>query len=215
MATQRAFAMRTENRLFNIGLYPEINRSGTRDDPFDFSKDPILGASPTSPTGGRGGLTWQANWEFVESLWSICSHFAQWVSCEFVQNKPAKSPTRYFLNEPPGFFDNFVQNLPTICLSHSLRVLSKNAQKFDHNVLNHILNEFFEKNPPGILWSNIWAFCERTLNEWLRKIVGEFWTKLSKNPGGSFRKYLVGDLVGLFWTNSQLTHWSNWDQSGE
>jgi len=45
--------------------------------------------------------------------------------------------------------------------------------------------------------------------------VGKFWTKLSKNPGGSFKGCLVGNLAGFFWTNLQLTHWSNWDQSGE
>ena len=41
--------------------------------------------------------------------------------------------------------------------------------------------------------------------------VGKFWTKLSKNPGGSFKKYLVGNLAGFFWTNSQLTHWAKWE----
>ena len=55
MATQRAFAIRTESRLFNIGLYLEMNGSGTRDDPFEFSEDPILGASPASPGSGSLG----------------------------------------------------------------------------------------------------------------------------------------------------------------
>jgi len=49
MATQRAFAVRTESRLFDIGLYLEMNGSGTKDDPFEFSEDPILGASSASP----------------------------------------------------------------------------------------------------------------------------------------------------------------------
>jgi len=49
MATRRAFAVRTESRLFDIGLYLEMNGSGTKDDPFEFSEDPILGASSISP----------------------------------------------------------------------------------------------------------------------------------------------------------------------
>jgi len=49
MATQRVFAVRTESCLFDLGLYLEMNGSGTRDDPFEFSKDPILGASSMSP----------------------------------------------------------------------------------------------------------------------------------------------------------------------
>ena len=48
------FATRVESRLFNIGLYLEMNRLGTRGDLFNFSEDPILGASPASP--GLGSL---------------------------------------------------------------------------------------------------------------------------------------------------------------
>jgi len=48
MAMQRAFAIRTESRLFDIGLYLGMNGSGTKDDPFKFSEDPILGASSIS-----------------------------------------------------------------------------------------------------------------------------------------------------------------------
>ena len=55
IATQRAFAVRTESRLFNIGLYLEMNGSGTKDDPFEFTDDPILGASPASPGSGSLG----------------------------------------------------------------------------------------------------------------------------------------------------------------
>jgi len=55
IATQRAFAVRTESRLFNIGLYLEMNGSGTKDDPFEFSEDPILGVSPASPGSGSLG----------------------------------------------------------------------------------------------------------------------------------------------------------------
>jgi len=46
---QRVFVVRTKSCLFDIGMYLEMNGSGTRDDPFKFSKDPILGASSISP----------------------------------------------------------------------------------------------------------------------------------------------------------------------
>jgi len=55
IATQRAFAVRTERRLFDIGLYLEMNGSGSKDDPFEFSDDPVLGASPASPGSGSLG----------------------------------------------------------------------------------------------------------------------------------------------------------------
>ena len=55
IATQRAFAVRTERRLFDIGLYLEMNGSGTKDDLFEFSDDPILDASPASPGSGSLG----------------------------------------------------------------------------------------------------------------------------------------------------------------
>ena len=49
MATQRAFAVRTESRLFDISLYLEMNGLGMKDGPFEFSNDPILGALLISP----------------------------------------------------------------------------------------------------------------------------------------------------------------------
>jgi len=54
----------------------------------------------------------------------------------------------------------------TICLSHPLTVLSKNAQQFDYNVLNHILNRFFERSPLSKLWLYWWVIYERTVNGW-------------------------------------------------
>ena len=69
IATQRAFAVRTESRLFDISLYLEMNGSGTRDDPFEFSEDPILGASPASP--GSGSLGSEESGETV-SIKSVC-----------------------------------------------------------------------------------------------------------------------------------------------
>jgi len=55
IAMQRAFAVRTESHLFNIGLYLEMNGHGEKDDLFDFTEDPILGASPASPGSGSLG----------------------------------------------------------------------------------------------------------------------------------------------------------------
>ena len=39
--------------------------------------------------------------------------------------------------KPSGFFHKFDQDVPTICLSHSLRVLSEYTQQFTQNILNH------------------------------------------------------------------------------
>jgi len=66
-----------------------------------------------------------------------------------------------------------------------------------------------------MFWANCWVFFERTLNEWLRYIVGTFWSNLWKNPLGFFKEELMGSLMGSFKTYSQLTHWSHQDQSGE
>jgi len=55
IATQRAFATRTESRLFDIGLYLEMNGHGEKSESFDFTEDPILGASPASPGSGDLG----------------------------------------------------------------------------------------------------------------------------------------------------------------
>jgi len=54
-------------------------------------------------------------------LWFQCD---QWVSWDEIRKEPIKEPTGYFVNEPPGFIHNFDQNVPTMNLSHSLRVLS-------------------------------------------------------------------------------------------
>jgi len=48
------------------------------------------------------------------------------VEAAIAESRVEKLPTRYFLNEPPRFFDNFVQNLPTIC-TQFYHKLSKNS----------------------------------------------------------------------------------------
>ena len=70
------------------------------------------------------------------------------------------------------------------------------------------------KNPVGMFLSIFWVNYERTLDEWLRYIVGIFWTNLSKKPKGFFKEWLKGILVGFLWSNSQFAHWVYWDQSG-
>jgi len=48
--------VRTESCLFDIGLYLEMNGHGEKSKLFDFSEDPILGASPASPGSGSLGF---------------------------------------------------------------------------------------------------------------------------------------------------------------
>ena len=72
-------------------------------------------------------------------------------------------------------------------------------------ILTHMLSEFIEslwwnwtklrvyyeyivKNPMGMLLSIFWVNYERTFDEWLRYIVGIFWTNLWKKPKGLFQR---------------------------
>ena len=133
------------------------------------------------------------------------------------------------LKKPCGFFHKFDQNVPTICLSHSLRVLSKHTQQFAQNIsgrftwtysketLNLVQPDHeLSKNPISIwlsmFWVDGWVYFERTLNEWLRHIVGTFWSNLWKKLLGFFKEEPMGSLMGSFKTYSQLTHWSHQDQ---
>ena len=43
------------------------------------------------------------------------------------QKYPPKYPLGNSLKEPTGFFENFIQKVPIMCLSHSLWVLSKSV----------------------------------------------------------------------------------------
>jgi len=74
------------------------------------------------------------------------------------------------------FFHKIPSNLTTIYL---VRSFQRTHNKLSKNSLSMWVS---------ILWLNFWAFLERTFNEWLRKVVGKFWT------------------------NSQLTHWAKWEQ---
>ena len=132
------------------------------------------------------------------------------------QKCPPKYPPGNSLKEPTGFFENFIQKVPIMCLSHSVWVLSKSTHQFDHNVPNHIPNGFFESlwenwtklkilfdyieiNPVGTFWSDWWVLFERTHTEWLRHMMGTFWMKFSKNPLGSFKELPGGYFGGHFW----------------
>ena len=102
--------------------------------------------------------------------------------------------------------------MPTTNLSHSSGVLSKFTQRYAHNKLNHIPNEFIEslwwnwtklrvffefieKNPVGILLSLFWMISERTLNEWLRVCCGHILIKIVKEPLGFFQPKPSGHVL--------------------
>ena len=56
-------------------------------------------------TGGRGGLTWQANWEFFESFWTIYSQFTHHFDLDGISGhteskfwkNPSKNPVSHWL----------------------------------------------------------------------------------------------------------------------
>ena len=81
------------------------------------------------------------------SIWSQC---ALWVHAGHIVKVPIKVATGHFVKEIPGFFHDFVCNVPNVCLSHSLRVLSKSAQWCGHKVFSHISNGFFG----SLLWNS-------------------------------------------------------------
>ena len=124
---------------------------------------------------------------------SIWSRFDWWAHWEHFQKKPW------------GFFHKFTQNAPKLCLSHSLRVLSKNASKYIHNVPTRFISIYSKETLNGvqfyqkllinsldmqlsIFWIYLGVFFERTLNEWLRYSLDTFWVNLWKEPQGFFLK---------------------------
>ena len=97
---------------------------------------PSLGARGQLPSGS------------MLSIWRVLKQFTQLLpsglGVGIFQKYPPKYPLGNSLKEPSGFFENFIQKVPTMCLSHSQRVLSKSIHQFDHNVPNHIPNGLFE-----------------------------------------------------------------------
>ena len=72
---------------------------------------------PTPVTGGKGSITQWVHAEYMEGSETIHLTFTQWVRGGYFSKVPTKVPT--------GFFENFIQKVPIMCLSHSVRVLSK------------------------------------------------------------------------------------------
>ena len=186
---------------------------------------------------------------FFKRYSPLWSRFDQWVCCEFFVKEPINIPVSHSLKKPSGFFHKFVQNVPTISLSHSSRVLSKSTHWCDHNIpteffsknsqrTQHVAQFHHElsKNPLGVwlstLWSHQWVLYERTLDEWLRFLMGTLWSELWKKPEGSFTKYPLGTVwcelwkksrvpftkcplgswVGTFQKYSPCTQWVKWEQ---
>jgi len=135
-------------------------------------------------------------------LWSQC---IQRSNCDYIWKENSIKSSGFFVKENPSFFHNFVHNVSTLNLSHSLKVLSQNALQCNQNVpsrffskksqWNHTVAQFYHKLSKNslsiwldILWLHCRAFCERTFNEWLRFRVDTLWTKLWKKLGFSFTK---------------------------
>jgi len=126
------------------------------------------------------------------------------------------------------FWSKCTHNVPEPLIESSFKEYLKICPQYTQSYTQWVLWEFVVKlnhieSLLGVLWKEptghivciFWVFFERTLNEWLRHIVGTFWSKLWKNPVGSFTKYLLGNLMGSFWIWSQCSHRSHWDQNGE
>jgi len=124
------------------------------------------------------------------------------------------------LKKPGGFFHKFDQNVPTICLSHSLRVLSKNTQWFAQNILGRFIQTYsketrnlvqfyhkLSKNPLsiwlGTVWADCWVFCERSFDEWLRHMMGTFWSNYQRTHWVFSNK---SPHRVLWWVLLKLTH---------
>ena len=170
-------------------------------------------------------FTWLIPTKYVlntfKSYPAFCSHFTHWVHGGYFVKVPTKGPSGYFLSKTDGFFHNLLSNVPITNLSHSLRVLSKSTHSYDHNVpsgffwknswRNLNVAQFYHKlskNSLSIwlitLWSDQWVLFERTLNEWLRFVMGTLESKLWKNPWVSLKKYPLGPLVGKMWAKCRV-----------
>ena len=78
-------------------------------------------------TGGKGSITQWVHAEYMEGSETICPTFTQWVRGGYFQKYPPKYPLGNSLKEPSVFFENFIQKVPIMCLSHSMWVLSKST----------------------------------------------------------------------------------------
>ena len=97
----------------------------------------------TPNTGGRGGLTWRAHWEFLSNLPSHYPGGKCWVLLKLTTLILMGSMGKLWVS-----FKRTHQQTPQLFFERNLRVLwqfcSKCAQRFAQNILSCILNEFFE-----------------------------------------------------------------------
>ena len=145
----------------------------------------MLMASVITTTGGKGSLTQWVHCNYiVKTMWPAIS---QWGHVEFFYKVPI--------------------NLITMCPVGPCWAHCKSAQWCGHKVFNHTLSGFFE----SLLWNstklrihceyikkNPWALFERTLNEWLRCIVGLIAKKIVKETRKFFHKVPSGHFDGHF-----------------
>ena len=105
--------------------------------------------------------------------------YTQWANWEIDHKKPTNIPLSHSLKIPLGFFHKF-------------------HHKPSKNSLSICLS---------ILWLYLWVNYERTFDEWLRHIVGIFWTNLTKLRVycGYIVKNPVGMLLSIFWVNYERT----------
>ena len=80
---------------------------------------------------------------FHNSLQTVpIRHFVK-ETLDHFHNSLSKVLSGHFVKETLEFFHNSLHNMPIKNLSHSSRVLLKKAHEYNHNVHNHILNDFF------------------------------------------------------------------------
>ena len=98
------------------------------------------------------------------------------------------------LKEPTGFFHNFERNVPTTCLSHSSRVLSKNAQQLItlYSAIYSMSSlrvcgkiephwEFVVSSLKKTHWAHCGCIIEYSLKELLMSGSGKLWVHFAQN----------------------------------
>jgi len=130
--------------------------------------------------------------DFSTPLWSQWDH---WVNWEWDQKKPINVAIRHFVKELTGFSHRLDQNLPSMCLSHSSRALSKITQECDHNLLNYMLSEFFESLLCN--WVN-WELIENTSKRTQWVCSWAYSGQFMKEPCGFFHKIPSGQILIKF-----------------
>jgi len=90
------------------------------------------------------------------------------------------------LNENPGFFHNFVCNVSTMGLSHSLRLLSESILKCDHNVPRGFFSKQSQWNLNVVSHHVFCGCCKSSSTFWSFQMSPSFWwyilSQLGLNP---------------------------------